>query len=119
MKNKIKSILLVGLLTAGLTMNSTSNAFAATPPNPPAPPALSEVPAELTANATNVLFYFYGSLDAMTIVDSGTLDVSLRHAAINSRSVAYTVRSMSPVMFAYLLGRADQFDREADARGEE
>jgi hypothetical protein len=105
-------ILLVGALIGSLTMTAPVTSFAST-----LPPPVDSVPVEVTTNSTSLLFYFYGILDAMDAADAGMV-VPLRLAASSNREMAFQFRAASPVMFSYLMGRAAQFDREADLRGE-
>jgi hypothetical protein len=112
MKSMFNRILLVGALIGSLTVTAPVTS-AALPP-----PTVESIPVEVTANSTNLLFYFYGMLDAMDVADSGLLATSFRNVANSNRVIAATIRIDSPVMFSYLMGRAAQFDREADLRGE-
>lgn len=85
--------------------------------NEPVPPAISELPPQVTQNATTAIFYFYGVLDAEQAAESPELIHSLRFVALINRMQA-TLFAHSPVMFSYLWGRADGFDRAADRAGE-
>lgn len=111
MKHRFTSLLLaVALLggpAAGTSLLGTANAF---------PPA-ADLPSAITSNATAMVFYIYGVLEARDelaglMVDGKVAGLDL--LATNSLTAANMFRQYSnPIMFAYLLGRADAFAEAA------
>lgn len=84
--------------------------------------ALPQVPPQITANTTTLLFFVWGYLDAQDEIEEydalTTPHYSFRLLAVSNRTAAVAVFFDIPEAFAYFWGKAEAFDHEADRRGE-
>lgn len=96
------------LILAGLSLAVPAQASP-----PPAPPVVTE-------NSTNLLFYFWGYLEAQEEIadmeESGIDHPPIWMIANNARTLTNLFRDFPP-FYSYLVGRADALAHEATKRG--